>query len=308
MRRLAHEPFQKDAHDKRDLTVLVGLNRESLTPEDRTRLDRFPHDSTLIGLPIALNFGKLDDKATWDGDIAKLLAAYALSASLARPQDVLRMPRKFGNLDNDPAFTGDEYYPIHAEGRKYAHAGTGDETQKAKGGHSHHVNPGYTIKERTEIVQRVLEALPDVLIPDQPFASDIEMPMRANVPRVLRDYSDFALKPSDTETERAEKIAATVEAIRRAVQSAGKQRVDVALLCSDRNFMIAVKQQLECMVAGSTDGDDPLILIPKLRLSERTSRHWTLANSIPKTTLTKTAQPIFSISGKHKWSPPVQKR
>jgi hypothetical protein len=254
MRRYPHEAFKKDKFRERNLSILLGFNREKILPENRDKFNRYPYDTTLIALPVDMR------KREWDGNLAPLLSSYGLSA-LDEPQDILDEPAKYGNLDNNPDFKGNEYYVIHAEGRKYS------DDEDGRSGHGHPVNPGLSLKEQTEVIQRVLELLPDILIPDVAFEPDIEAPKGSKVPLALRNYEFFALKPSETPEKRAEKVAHTVEAIRRAIESAGKSCLDIALIHHDTHFLGAVKAKIRTMLPDLEAGDEPFLYLHEVNVS-----------------------------------------
>ncbi|MEP7287809.1 MAG: RNaseH domain-containing protein [Chloroflexota bacterium] len=257
MRRYAHEPFKKDAQ-KRNLSVLLGFNREKIAPENRQKMVRYPYDTTLISLPIDVQ----RTPKVWDNNLARLLSSYGLSA-LDDPSAVLDAPHKYGNLGNIADFRRNEYYIIHAEGRKYSDY----EDEERRYGHNHHVKVGFSLKERTEVVQRVLELLPDVLIPDIAFEPDIKAPQGANVPLALRDYKDFAPQGRYTPEQTAAKLNHTIDAIRRAVQVTGKDCLDIALIHNDTQFLEILQTKLRAMFPGCDTGESPFLCFHPVHIS-----------------------------------------
>lgn len=256
MRRYADEAFKKDEVD-RDLSVLLGFNRDKIVPAGkRDKFAGYPHDTTLIALQI-------DTRAkVWSDNLAKLLSAYGLT-TLVEAEQLLANPAKYGNMDQRTDFKGNEYYLIHAEGRTWI-----DPDRNGKGkGHNHPLDVGLSLKERTEIVQRVLEILPDVLIPDIPFERDIQAPKGQNVPLTLRDYEFFKPKSSDTPEKATERLKHTTDAIYRAVKAAGKEKADLALIYADPQFMQAVKAKLAKMFPGCNTGDDPFLRLVEVKVS-----------------------------------------
>lgn len=101
--------------------------------------------------------------------------------SLIKPQEILNNPTEYGNLDNQ-IWNKDEYYIIHAEGYKYR-----EEGQKGSG-HEHHINTGFSLRERANITSKVLQLLDGVLIPDRPMECDIIAPPGTKMPLAMRDY------------------------------------------------------------------------------------------------------------------------
>ena len=254
MRRYPHEAFKKDQVFGRNLSVLFGFNREQLSPAEQAKLARYPHDSTLVKLRV-----RVKDSPTWDDNLSQLLSAYGLSP-LDDAKEVLAAPARYGNLGSGEEFKGNEYYLIHAEGRKY-----GDE--ETKRGHGHAVQVGFTLKERTEIVQRVLELLPDVLTPDAPFEQDLAAPKGRNVPEALRSYDFFEPTKQDSEKREAEKLESTLEAIRFALQAGGHDLLDIAIIHSSADFLQAASEKLRAILPGGEAGNPPFVCIHTVNLS-----------------------------------------
>lgn len=175
--RYAHESLV-DANYGRDISILMGMNT--------TRIDNYPVDSTLVKLTIQNNEHK-----SWQEQLPDLLAAFK-ARPLIKPQEILNNPTNYGNLDNDKTWRKDEYYLIHTEGYKYR-----QERQKGKG-HGHHINTGFSLKERANITSKVLQLLNDVLIPDKPIECDIKAPTGKQMPLAMRDHESFrkSLLPS----------------------------------------------------------------------------------------------------------------
>ncbi len=248
MRRYAHEPFASDSQ-RRNLSVLLGFNREKILPENRDKFARYPQDTTLIALPISTKYPS--KKKVWNSHLAELLSSYGISM-LAEPVAVLADPAHYTNLDNRDKFPDNEYYVIHAEGRTYSSNGR-------KRGHKHNVNVGFSLKERTEVIQRILGLLPDVLIPDDPFEPDIQAPKGRYAPLALRSYNNFRPNKNHTSEKTANRIKATIDAIQRAVCAAGKDGLDIALVHHDTDFVQAVKDELGRMFPSSEIDESPFI-------------------------------------------------
>lgn len=122
----------------------------------------------------------------WKEQLPNLLSAFK-ARSLVKPQKILSSPSEHGNLDNTDNWNKDEYYLIHAEGYKYR-----EEGQKG-GGHGHHIDTGFSLKERANITNKVLQLLDGVLVADKPMECDIKAPSGKKMPLAMRDY-DFVGK------------------------------------------------------------------------------------------------------------------
>lgn len=170
--RYAHESLV-DANHGRDISILMGMNT--------ARIDNYTVDSTLVKLTI-----KNNDNKYWKEQLPDLLAAFQ-ARPLINPQNILNNPVKYGNFDNDNEWVKDEYYLIHTEGYKYKQEG-----QKGKG-HGHHIDTGFSLKERANITSKVLQLLNEVLIPDRPMECDLEVPPGNKKPLAMQDY-DFVSK------------------------------------------------------------------------------------------------------------------
>ncbi|GAB4541093.1 MAG: hypothetical protein Tsb0014_32810 [Pleurocapsa sp.] len=164
--RYAHEPLVNANHG-RDISILMGMNT--------ARIDNYPVDSTLVRLTIKNNNNK-----SWQEQLPDLLAAFK-ARPLIKPQKILNNPTEHGNLDNQ-TWNKDEYYLIHAEGYKYR-----EEGQKSRG-HGHHIDTGFSLKERANITSKVLQLLDGILIPDKPMECDIKTPSGKKMPLAMRDY------------------------------------------------------------------------------------------------------------------------
>jgi hypothetical protein len=164
--RYAHEPLVSDNYG-RELSILMGMNT--------ARIDNYPIDSTLVKLTVENNGNK-----SWQEQLPDLLAVFK-ARPLINPQDILNNPNQYGNLDNQK-WNKDEYYLIHTEGYKYR-----EEGQKGRG-HGHHIDTGFSLKERANIISKVLQLLNDVLIPDKPMEYDIKLPTGKKLPLAMRDY------------------------------------------------------------------------------------------------------------------------
>ena len=208
--RYAHKPLV-DANFGRDISILMGMNK--------ARLDNYPIDSTLVRLTVKNNANKY-----WQEQLPDLLAAFK-ARSLVNPQDILENPIQFGNFDNVSNWNNDEYYLVHTEGYEYKQEG-----QKGRG-HGHYIKTGFSLKERADITNQVLQLLKGVLIPDKPMECDISAPVGQKMPLAMRDYEFLrkSLLPSalkklseeEQQKRRQEKQSIIADAIERTLL--GKQ-------------------------------------------------------------------------------------
>jgi len=165
--RYVHEPLV-DANYGRDISILIGMNQ--------ARLDSYPIDSTLVKLNIENNANRF-----WQEQLPDLLTAFK-ARSLVNPQDILNNPIEYSNLDNVDNWDKDEYYIVHSEGYKYKQEG-----QKGRG-HGHYIKTGFSLKERADITNQVLQLLNGVLIPDKLMECDITVPVGKKMPLAMSDY------------------------------------------------------------------------------------------------------------------------
>ncbi len=179
--RYAHEPLVNPNYG-RDISILMGMNEE--------RLSGYEVDSTLVRLVI--DNSSREDGNPWKFQLPNLLAAFKARA-LEKPENILRNPAAFSNLDNQSDWHKDEYYLVHAEGYEYEH-------ENHKRGHS--IKTGFSFQERGDIIARVLELLNGVLIPDNPMACDIPAPSGKTMPLAMRDYDFISTPPTFTREER----------------------------------------------------------------------------------------------------------
>jgi hypothetical protein len=182
--RYAHEPLVETNYD-RDISVLMGMNE--------ARLSGYDVDSTLVRLVIDNSRGGHDK--LWKFQLPELLAAFK-ARELIRPETILGDPATHGNLDDQPSWQRDEYYIVHAEGYKYQH-----ESRKR----NHSVKPGFSLRERGDIVAQVIKLLNGTLIPDSSINSDIAAPSGSNTPLAMRDY-DYVSQPLYFTPKQREKL------------------------------------------------------------------------------------------------------
>ena len=227
--RYAHEPLNQ-ANPGRDISVLMGMNI--------ARIDSYPIDSTLVKLTIKNNENKY-----WQEQLPKILAAFK-ARSLETPSEILNNPAKHGNLDNANKWDKDEYYIIHTEGYKYKEEGQSR-------GHNHSIKTGFSLKERADITDRVLQFFKDILIPDKPMECDIKIPTGKKLPLAMSDYEIHrkALIPSVlkkiTETEKPKYIKEKQNTITNSIIRAfNNQQIHLFIIYYEEHTRILVRQQL----------------------------------------------------------------
>ena len=228
--RYAHEPLV-EGNVGRDISILMGMNQ--------ARLDDYPIDSTLVRLTVKNNESKY-----WQEQLPDLLAAFK-ARSLSQPQEILDNPAISGNIDNVDNRHKDEYYIVHAEGYKYKQEG-----QKIK--HGHYIKTGFSLKERADITNKVLQLLKGVLIPDKPMECDIPTPSGQKMPLAMGDYEFIrtSLLPSklkklseeEQQQLRQEKQSIIADAIERTIL--GKQ-IYLFILWYEADTRDLVFQQLQ---------------------------------------------------------------
>lgn len=228
--RYAGEPLI-DANHGRNVSILMGMNQ--------ARLDKYSIDSTLVRLTI-----ENPEDPDWQEQLPDLLTEFK-ARSLVDPQEILNNPIKFGNLDNDGAWNQDEYYIIHAEGYEYKQEG-----QKGRG-HGHYIKTGFSLKERADITNQVLQLLNGVLIPDLPMEFDLPVPAGKKLPLAMSDYELHrkSLIPSalDKLKEEAKQqyIKAKQNVIADAIKrTANNKQIYLFIIYYEEDTKILVRQQL----------------------------------------------------------------
>lgn len=205
--RYAHEPLVEANYD-RDISVLIGMNE--------ARLSDYNFDSTLVRLVIDNNRG--EDKS-WNFQLPELLAAFK-ARELIKPETVLSSPTAYGNLDNQSAWQKDEYYIVHAEGYKYQH-----ESRKR----THSIKPGFSLRERGDIIAQVLELLGRTLTPDCSINSDIPAPSGRNTPLAMRGF-DYVCQPLTFTPKQRQKLSDVEREQRSREHCQNRQQIAVSAL------------------------------------------------------------------------------
>jgi len=181
--RYAHEPLVETNYDQ-DISVLMGMNE--------ARLSGYDFDSTLVRLIIDNSRGR--QEKLWKFQLPELLAAFK-ARELTQPEAILGNPAAHGNLDNQSSGQKDEYYIVHTEGYKYQH-----ESRKR----NHSIKPGFSLRERGDIVAQVLNLLDGTLIPDSSINSDIPAPSGKKTPLAMRGYDYISQTLYFTPEQRAQ--------------------------------------------------------------------------------------------------------
>lgn len=230
--RYAHEPLT-DSNHGRDISILIGMNK--------ARLDEYPIDSTLVRLTVKNNTSK-----SWQEQLPDLLNAFK-ARSLVTPQDILNAPIEFGNLDNIDNWNKDEYYIVHAEGYGYKQEG-----KKGKG-HGHAIKTGFSLKERADIINKIIQLLDGILIPDRSMECDVPTPSGKKLPLAMSHYElhRTSLNPSEinkhakTEEEKEIYIKAKQIIIANAIKpSFARKHIYVFIIYRERYTRELVRQQL----------------------------------------------------------------
>jgi hypothetical protein len=230
--RYAHEPLT-DANHGRDISILIGMNK--------ARLDEYPIDSTLVRLTVKNNTSK-----SWQEQLPDLLTAFK-ARPLITPQDIFNDPSEFGNLDNIDSWTKDEYYIVHAEGYGYKQEG-----KKGKG-HGHAIKTGFSLKERADIINHIIQLLDGILIPDRSMECDLPTPSGKKLPLAMSDYELHrkSLTPSEmnkhakTEEEKEKYTKLKQAIVANAIKpSATGKEIHLFIIYYERHTRELVHQQL----------------------------------------------------------------
>lgn len=228
--RYAHEPLV-EANYGRNISILMGMNQ--------ARLDNYPIDSTLVRLTIKNNTRKY-----WQEQLPELLTAFK-ARSLIAAQDILNYPSKFCNLDNVDNWSKDEYYLVHAEGYEYK-----QEEQKGRG-HGHYIKTGFSLKERADIINQVLQLLNGVLIPDRAMECDIPVPTGKKLPLAMSDHELHrkSLRPSEIKKIKEDKKQQYIKEKQNIIEDALKRaanskQIYLFIIYYEEHTKILVHQQL----------------------------------------------------------------
>jgi hypothetical protein len=230
--RYAHEPLVKNNHG-RDISILMGMNK--------ARLDEYPIDSTLVRLTVENNASK-----PWQEQLPDVLTAFK-ARPLVSPIDILNNPIKFGNLDYIDNWEQDEYYIVHAEGYGYR-----QESQKGRG-HGHSIKTGFSLKERADIINQIIQLLDGILIPDRSMKCDVPNPSGKKLPLAMSHYElhRTSLNPSEinkhakTEEEKEIHIKAKQIIIANAIKpSFERKHIYVFIIYRESYTRDLVRQQL----------------------------------------------------------------
>jgi hypothetical protein len=230
--RYAHEPLTTANHG-RDISILMGMNK--------ARLDEYPIDSTLVRLTVKNNASK-----SWQEQLPDLLAVFK-ARPLVNPQDILNAPVDFGNLDNIDDWNQDEYYIIHAEGYAYK-----QESQKGRG-HGHSIKTGYSLRERADIIDRIVQLLDGAIVPDLPMECDLPTPSGKKLPLAMSDFESHrkSLIPSElnkyakTQSEKEKYIKEKQIIVADVVKpSANRNHLYIFVVYQEKHTRELVRQQL----------------------------------------------------------------
>ncbi|MBC8139241.1 MAG: DUF3893 domain-containing protein [Fibrella sp.] len=209
--RYADLPLAK-SNPKRKVSFLVGSRSQRKTG--------FPNDGTLVRLT-AHRSNSLEDKYEWHHHLPEYIETLKAEA-LPDVNDILANPATFANLKDEENYSGLECRLVNVEGYKYDEGTTGNDGKRI----DHVIEPGYTLRERADIIAAVLKLLGNVLIPDDPFEQDIvKTPYSRRVPGAMRTHEWCATHIED----RKDPVA-----VRRAMQ----ERVEKGVLSATSGLPI----------------------------------------------------------------------
>jgi len=213
----------------RNISVLVGYNREGFTSASR-----WEDDTTLIRLGI-------DSHKAWEGGVGKLLDDFSVRPLIA-PEVILNTPSNYGNyLDSD--FKGEnEYYVVFAEGRKF-----GDASER---GRDHQVKTGTSLRERSQIMEGVLNLLGDWLTISPPLERDIQNPLNT---LALRDY-DHMVKKRKTNVNEA---VSWRNALQTSLSNSDCSQLHIVVVHRTDMFAEWAGKQIDEALIGVNKGDTP---------------------------------------------------
>src|SRR5262249_35020884 len=154
----------KKGNEKNAISVLVGCNRDHFS-------GAWENDTTLIRLGVKRD----KDGWRWESGVGDLLDSFS-ARKLVSPNDIFATPQRYANYRGASNVVDDEYQIVFAEGRKF---GDGH-------GRGNQVKTGTSLRERSQIIQGVLNLLDGWLQLSPPLQKDTQ-----------NGYSTLALRPYD---------------------------------------------------------------------------------------------------------------
>lgn len=196
----------------RKISLLVGSSNP--------RKDGFPNDGTLVRLAAQ----KMGDKYRWYHHLPEYIGI--LNAEpLPDVNEILKQPTSFANLADDDNWFGLDCRLVHVEGAKYLEDAVGNDGKQI----DHVIEPGYTLRERGDIVAAVLNLLKGVLIPDEPLTQDMPGPYSGQVPDAMRTHQWCMNSIENRKAPETVRVAMRTR-ITQGIQAAtGGQRIHLAL-------------------------------------------------------------------------------
>jgi hypothetical protein len=209
---------------------------------------------------IKLNASWSKDGFVWDDNLADLLAAIQANP-LELANSVANNPAAFGSFRGMDIGTKDleifkEYNIVHAEGYRYG---------KSK----HTIPAGFSMEERGEVTEKILEPLRGFLCPDEALrADDHPIPKGIGIPGILLNMGRVArpkpkkkhekLTPRKTTVRRPPKyINATRKALQSALGFTDKGKLHLAIIYQNPGFLEAAKSKLKELLWLSSTDDFP---------------------------------------------------
>ncbi|MCC7206026.1 MAG: DUF3962 domain-containing protein [Anaerolineae bacterium] len=236
IQRYITQPYRRGDR-KRNISVLVGYNKERFSGGR-------VHNTTLIRLGVEKR--RLDEDAHWAAGVGALLNDVSIRELLS-PQTILDHPLRYGGYGQ--LVDGDEYYVIHAEGRK-----SGEDEGK-----NHPIKTGVRLEERSAIMEGVLGLLDGWLEVSPPFQKDIQNPYNT---LALRRYDHMVKARKDNTRERG----SWREALCTSLQNGAHVQAHLVVLYRSGDFQRWVKPKLDEALMGVDSAPDPLVTVEYLPL------------------------------------------
>ena len=220
--RYAHEPLLK-ANYERNISFMVGI-REA-------RMKGYPYDSTFVRMT-AKNHGTAEaPDYQWVSHLPNYISNFRADA-LPSPNDLMQNPMQYANFKGISSWDKDEYFLINAPGYKYAE---GDDKPE-----EHAIQPGYSLRERADVLKAVLDLFGGALLPDTAFIQDKAAPIGAKVPAAMRTHFFFRKG-----SKRQNAVEIGRQAVEKGVAAAtGASRINLSLLYREADTRDAMKHYI----------------------------------------------------------------
>ena len=231
IQRYIGERYRNDP-TKRATSILVGHNRERFTGGWDT-------NTTLIRLPVE----RKGSAWVWESGVGGLLDDFAVRR-LEQPETVLNAPLRYGDYDNHKP-QGDEYYIVYAEGRTF-----GD-----KRGRGHQIKTGVSLRERSQLMEGVLNLLDGWLEVSPSFRKDAQNP--ANT-MALRDYDYMT---NDDRKDNTTQQASWRAALETSLANNDSTHAHLVLLYQSQEFCKRAQIQIAEALMGVDSGMATLVTV-----------------------------------------------